>query len=151
MLKSWTIKIGISYMIAFLIAGCSGVRPTNLGVQDGQLAPCPDSPNCVSSQSKDKDHNSQPFTFDGEPGQAWFRLIQLVKSEKRVTVITEQEGYLHAEFRSALWGFVDDLELFMAPDQSVIHVRSASRLGHSDLGVNRKRVEHLRHLFLKNE
>jgi len=113
------------------------------------LAPCPDSPNCVSSQAPESDHEHYiaPFRFSGDPAAAWRRLKTAVLEEKRVTVMAEQSDYLRAEMRSLLFRFVDDVEFSLAANQGLIHVRSASRVGYSDFGVNRKRVERIRAAF----
>jgi len=113
------------------------------------LAPCPESPNCVSSQAAESDHEHyiEPFRFSGDPAEAWQRLKAAVLAEKRVTVMVEQSNYLRAEMRSLLFRFVDDIEFFLASDKNLIHVRSASRVGYSDFGVNRKRVERIRAAF----
>ena len=113
------------------------------------LAPCPDSPNCVSSQAPESDHEHYiaPFRFSGDPASAWRKLKAAVLTEKRVTVMAEQSDYLHAEMRSLLFRFVDDIEFFLVADKGLIHVRSASRAGYSDFGVNRKRVERIRTAF----
>jgi len=113
------------------------------------LSPCPESPNCVSSQvpESDSEHYIAPFSFSGDPAAAWQRLKSAVLAEKRVTVMVEQSDYLHAEMRSLLFRFVDDIEFSLAADKGLIHVRSASRVGYSDFGVNRKRVERIRAAF----
>ena len=122
---------------------CTGTRPTTLGLVHSHLARCPDSPNCVSSEATDPKHAILPFELVVPSEEAW-RLARLaVSSLARTQIITETDNYLHAECRSALFGFVDDLELHLMTD-SVISVRSASRLGYSDMGVNRRRIEHLR-------
>ena len=123
----------------------SGKRPTNLGVRDGQLVACPSSPNCVSSQATDPKHAIAPLTISGEPGVAMRRLKAVVEAMPRTQVIESRDDYLYVEFSTPLMGFVDDVELYC--DGKVIHVRSASRLGYSDLGVNRKRVEAIRQAF----
>ena len=130
--------------LGILVAGCTGTRPLNLGVHDGKLAPCPATPNCVSSQSKDKEHAVEPFLFSGTPAQAMADLKGALSAMPRVRIVTETDTYLHAEFTSALFRFVDDVEFWIDADTRTIHLRSASRLGKSDLGVNRKRIEHLR-------
>ena len=113
------------------------------------LAPCPDSPNCVSSLAPDSDreHYIAPFSFSGDPAAAWQRLRTAVLAEKRVTIVQERKGYLHAEMRSLIFRFVDDVEFSLAADADLINVRSASRMGYSDFGVNRKRVERIRAAF----
>ncbi|MGH0030660.1 MAG: DUF1499 domain-containing protein [Myxococcota bacterium] len=122
----------------------SGRRPRHLGVRDGKLAACPFSPNCVSSDARDFGHAVAPIRLDAPPSEAWQAAHDCVRALPRTELVAESEGYLHAECRSALLGFVDDLELHLRPDEGVIAVRSASRLGFSDLGVNRARVEDLR-------
>lgn len=122
----------------------AGIQPTNLGVQSDQLAPCPNTPNCVSSQSLDAEHSIEPFTYKFSPEKALTDLKTVIQSLDRTKIITETENYLYAEFTSAIMGFVDDVEFHLDKDAKVIHVRSASRLGESDLGVNRKRIETIR-------
>ena len=127
-----------------VLAGCHGVRPAPPGVRDGRLAPCPSSPNCVSSQAGDDVHRIAPFPFTGTAGAATGRLTAIVRSLPRTTVVAVTETYLHAEFRSAVFRFVDDVEFLADESAGVIQVRSASRVGSSDLGVNRRRIEAIR-------
>jgi uncharacterized protein (DUF1499 family) len=117
-------------------------RPQNLGVTDGRLAPCKRSPNCVSSQAdpQDREHYVAPIAFKGP----LLALRQAVESMERSKVIKADGNYLYAEYRSRLLRYVDDLELWYDEKAGVVHVRSASRLGRRDFGVNRKRVEALR-------
>jgi len=127
-----------------VLAGCHGARPATLGVRDGRLAPCPSSPNCVSSRAEDDVHRVAPFPFTGTAGAAIGRLAGIVRSLPRAAVVTATETYLHAEFRSAVFRFVDDAEFYADESAGVIQVRSAARVGSSDLGVNRKRIEEIR-------
>ena len=124
----------------------SGTRPANLGVDQGKLSPCPNTPNCVSSQSSDldKQHKIDPLTYRSTSTEAMLNLKSVIQSMERTKIITETSDYLYAEFTSGLMGFVDDVEFYLDPNANIIHVRSASRLGQSDLGVNRKRVEAIR-------
>ena len=121
-----------------------GKRPSNLGVSAGRLGPCPKKPNCVSSQAIDEAHRIAPISYAGRANETMARLKSILTAMPRVTVITESADYLHAECKSAVLGFVDDLELYVDRAANVVHVRSASRVGYSDLGVNRKRVEAIR-------
>jgi len=121
-----------------------GKRPTNLGVQGGKLASCPSSPNCVSSQASDN-HAIAPLRFSGDAQAALRKLKTVVEAMPRTRIIDSKPDYLYAEFSTALMGFVDDVEFYC--DGTAIQVRSASRLGYSDLGVNRKRVEVIREAF----
>jgi uncharacterized protein (DUF1499 family) len=120
-------------------------RPQNLGARDGRLAPCKRSPNCVSSQADpaDRQHYIAPLAFAGTLGE----LRRAIERLPRVAVIAETSEYLYAEFRTPLLRFVDDVEFMKAG--SVVHVRSASRLGRRDFGVNRRRVEEIRALLRK--
>ena len=119
-------------------------RPENLGVTSGRFAPCRRTPNCVSSQADpaDTEHYIAPIPFRGDAIAA---VRKAVESLPRTTIISATSNYLYAEFRSKLLGFVDDVEFFF--DGSAIQVRSASRLGWRDFGVNRNRVERLRALL----
>ncbi|AFY31038.1 DUF1499 domain-containing protein [Calothrix sp. PCC 7507] len=122
----------------------AGKRPHNLGVCDGKLAACPNSPNCVSSQSADPVHQIAPLTYTSTPEDAIAALKSIIQSLPRTKIITENPDYLYVEFKSALLGFVDDVEFYLDRNTNVIQVRSASRLGQGDLGVNRQRIETIR-------
>ncbi len=122
----------------------SGKRPNNLGVRDGKLVPCPNTPNCVSSQSSDTEHSIEALTYNSTPAEAMADLKTVIQGMKKTKIITENKNYLYVEFTSAIMGFVDDVEFYVDEAAKVIHVRSASRLGQSDLGVNRKRIETIR-------
>jgi uncharacterized protein (DUF1499 family) len=111
------------------------------------LAPCPTSPNCISSQASDEGHHAAPFRFTGEASQAWRRLKSALHTEPRLTITEDTGGYLHAEARSRVFHFVDDVEFVLDPAAEMIQVRSASRVGYSDFGVNRRRVERIRKAF----
>lgn len=121
-----------------------GTRPANLGVANGQFAPCPTTPNCVSSQSQDQEHAIAPFHYATAPEDAFGKLKSILAAQSRVTVLTTTDDYIRTEFTIPIVGFVDDVEFYLDRVANVIQVRSASRLGESDLGVNRKRVETLR-------
>lgn len=108
------------------------------------LAPCPDRPNCVSSQSADKANAIAPLTFKSTASNAIADLKRIVGSMKGASIIQESLTYLHVEFESALFRFVDDVEFCLDNAAKLIHIRSASRIGYSDLGVNRRRVEKIR-------
>ena len=127
----------------------SGTRPANLGVKDGRLAPCPSTPNCVSSDATDSAHAIAAFQLVALPADGWRALRTALESLPRTKIITATDDYIYAECSSAVFGFVDDLELHLRPSQNAIAVRSAARLGHGDFGVNRKRVENLRTLLMQ--
>jgi len=113
----------------------------------GRLAPCPSSPNCVSSQSQDESQLVEPFTYKGTFSEAKERLIEVLRSMKRVRIVVSEGNYVHAEFTSALFRFLDDVEFLFDDPSKTIHVRSASRSGYYDFGVNRRRIESIRGAF----
>jgi uncharacterized protein (DUF1499 family) len=123
-----------------------GQRPNSLGTQAGLLTPCPNTPNCVSSQAPatDQEHSIAPIAYNGSAAEAIAKLKAIIEGSERTTIIQADSSYLYAEFASKLLGFVDDVEFYADEPAKVIHVRSASRLGQSDLGVNRQRIEALR-------
>ena len=125
----------------------AGKRPTNLGVKDGQLAPCPKSPNCVSSYSTDEAHKIDALAYTGTRDEALAKLKAVIEKMDNAKIITQSPDYLYAEFTSSLMGFVDDVEFYVNEEKGLIEVRSASRLGESDLGVNRQRIEAIRKEF----
>ena len=120
----------------------SGKRPSSLGVRDGKLAACPGSPNCVNSQADDRKHGISPLEFSGDALAAVQRLAGVVGKMPGAQVIQSGSDYLYVEFSTPLMGFVDDVEFYC--DGKAIQVRSAARLGYSDFGVNRKRIEAIR-------
>ena len=124
----------------------SGSRPANLGVRDGRLAPPKRTPNCVSSQadSGDRTHYIEPLRFGGPPARAWAALKAAIQGMERVRIVREGRDYLYTEFTSRLMRYVDDVEFYLDGKAGVIHVRSASRLGRRDFGVNRERIETIR-------
>lgn len=127
----------------------AGSRPKNLGVTEGRLAPPRRTPNCVSSQADpaDPQHLIAPIAFAGSPAGAMDTLRRIVDGMDGSSVLRQEAGYLYAEYRSRLMGFVDDVEFSVSAKEGVIHVRSASRLGRRDFGVNRARVESIRVQF----
>lgn len=135
-------------VVSMSLVSCAGKRPLNLGVSDSGLAPCPPSPNCVSSDARDSAHAIPPFQLEVSPAEAWPVVHELVSGLPRVQIVEATDVYLYAECKSRLLGFVDDLELHLRPAEGVIAVRSASRVGHSDLGVNRRRLEELRTVLI---
>ncbi len=135
------------WLLPVLMVGCSGTRHSNLGVREGRLAPCPSSPNCVSTQSTDAKHGIDPIAYTTSMEEARDSLEKIVRAMPRTNVVRLEEEYMHLECSSRLFRFVDDLEFWFDDANKVIHCRSASRKGYSDLGVNRKRVEQIREQF----
>ena len=128
------------------LTGNSGIGP---GIVDGRLAPCPNKPNCVSSQAaaSDQRHYIEALTYSGEPAQARELLERAISGMKRSRVVVRKANYWREEFRSALWRFVDDVEFLFDDNARRIDIRSAARVGYSDFGVNRRRMEEIRRRF----
>ena len=130
----------VSYAVAGAVAvGCAG--HTSLAGGDGVLRPCPDSPNCVSSEAADSAHRVPTVAFTDAPDSAQRRARAALLAEPRTRVATDRPGYLHAESRSRVFRFVDDIEIVVDGAAHVFRFRSAARLGRNDTGVNRARVE----------
>lgn len=127
----------------------SGSRPKGLGVSEGQLKAAPRTPNCVNSQSTAGYSKIAPLTYKGDGKAALARIQLIVESNSAAKVIEIRTDYFYAQYTTKLLGFVDDVEFYLDEKAGVIHVRSASRLGKSDFGVNRKRVESIRDTFSK--
>lgn len=129
--------------LLLLLSACGSNKVTT-GIVDGRLTPCPESPNCVSSDASDELHRVEPYRLKAAPEQAWRGLRDVVEAQERITVITADDTYVHVEVRSAIFRFVDDAEFHLRAQDGIIAVRSAARVGHGDMGVNRQRVETIR-------
>lgn len=136
--------LALAVVARFVALGIASGKPPTLGLQDGHLKPCPRKPNCVSSLARGKTHSIAPLSVAG-PGTAAIELARnAIESMTGGRVVAVDDGYLRAAFRSRLFRFVDDLELLWDDQAEQFDIRAASRVGTSDLGVNRKRVEELR-------
>ena len=136
---------GITLLGLSLVAlGCGGRTPDDLGAKGSTLGGCPSSPNCVSSAAEDEGHAIPALAIDGPPEAAWTALREVVSGTERVSVETDSEGYLYAVYTSKLMGYNDDVEFLANPAAGQIEVRSASRVGYGDGGVNRARIEAVR-------
>ncbi len=131
--------------LVFLSLGAA--RRSNLGVHHGTLAVCPDSPNCVSSQTSSLTHSMPPITYDGDSATAMQTLLDIVSGMDGARLVSSEDEYIHFEFSTPLFRFVDDVEFLLDADDSVIHFRSASRVGHSDFDKNRQRMNEIRSRF----
>ena len=128
--------------------GCAGTTGGALGLtEQGKLKPCPSSPNCLCSDDPDEGHRIAPLAID-EPQAAWQALLAYLESDSSYTLTVTEPDYLRAEARTRLLRFVDDVEFHLRADQGQIAMRSASRLGYSDLGANRRRLEGVREALM---
>ncbi|MCH2207826.1 MAG: DUF1499 domain-containing protein [Lentisphaerales bacterium] len=135
----------LGYTILFyvlILIGVSMAVPGNLGITKGRLADPPESPNCVSSHadSTDSVHYISPLVYEGTSEAAIEAIVKVIENWPRAKVITQEENYFHVVCTTLIFRFKDDLEIFVDQEQKKIHFRSASRVGYSDLGTNRKRV-----------
>jgi uncharacterized protein (DUF1499 family) len=137
----WTVAATLAMVISLSTAANPQTRESAIGS-------CPSKPNCVSSAEPDDSHYTIPFILAINATEGWKGIREAVAHLPRTTVIRESGFYLHAESRSRVFEFVDDLELELDESTGVVGVRSASRVGYSDLGVNRKRVKRLRKMLL---
>ena len=144
------IRAGFLVGVCFLLFGCSGTKPTTLGVNNGKLSDCPDSPNCVSSFSSEGRHAMEPFGYTGDEHKAKEKIAGIISKIKRAKIVVNEQDYLHAEIASAVFGFVDDVEFYFDDENKLIHFRSAARLGKYDFGVNRKRIDMIRKQFYQD-
>jgi len=117
---------------------------SGLGVNNDYLSACPASPNCVVSQNADPKHAIDPIPYHVSRDKAREILLKVLSVVPRTEVVEQTDSYIHALSKSRIFKFVDDVEFYLPPNESVIHLRSASRIGESDLGVNRRRMEQIR-------
>ncbi len=135
----------LSLYACILLSACHA--DTGPAAESNDFLPCPDSPNCVSSQSAEKARFIEPLQYTGNRVEARKILINILENEKRVRLVKVETNYIRAEFRTLIFRFVDDVEFYFPPAETIIHVKSASRTGYYDFGANRRRVERLRAAF----
>ncbi|MFN0197631.1 MAG: DUF1499 domain-containing protein [Planctomycetaceae bacterium] len=112
-----------------------------------RLPDCPATPNCVCSQATREAQFIRPFDFRGDADSSLQKMLDVLEDNPAAQVVTREKRYLHVEFRSPTFGFTDDVEFLIDDTARVIQVRSASRIGYSDRGANRRRIENLRELY----
>lgn len=147
----FVIGIGIFIVAGIVLLAILGrvvKSPANLGVQEGKLAPCPNSPNCVSSQSEDPRHKIDPIEYTAPVAEAKAALLEVIRSMEGTKVIADDPTYIRTEFHlGGFFGYVDDVEFWFDQEAQVIHFRSSSRLPYYDWEVNRDRMEAIRAAF----
>lgn len=147
----WIFVVIIAMLVGFFVyVEMNNEMPQDLGVNEGLLLPCPDTPNCISSQADaaDEEHYAEPILYKGGVKDAQLQVEQFFLAQPDTRVIESQLGYAHIVVDSPLFGFKDDVELYFPEADSVMHIRSASRVGYDDLGVNRERVRQIRDLLV---
>lgn len=141
-------KLGIALIVLVALLPAAGFfgscRSVAGGLVEGQLTPCPERPSCVCSEELTPGRAIEPLAFEGDADAAFARLTEFVRSEPLVSIEEATPEYVHAVFATPIMRFRDDVEFRLDRERGVIHVRSCSRIGYSDMGANRKRVEKLR-------
>lgn len=143
--------LGLVFIIGlyFVALSISSRKQPDLGMLNDQLRACPASPNCVCSERQTEGAFVEPLTVTTTVADAWRNARQAIV-ENGGDIVTERDGYLHAQFVTPLMRYVDDVELRIDENNRLIHIRSASRVGHSDMGANRARVAKIRSAFLQH-
>jgi uncharacterized protein (DUF1499 family) len=145
------VTVGIASLLLLLAASAcqAATADSTFDQTAGRFAPCPESPNCISSQAEptDETHYMPPLAYTGTVAETKQQLLAIINELPRTTLVEERDNYLHVEFRSLVFRFVDDVEFFIDESAGLVHFRSAARLGQSDLGVNRKRMTEIAEMF----
>jgi len=144
------IVIIVAVVVLFFILGLISKSGKAPGLIDGKLSQCPDKPNCVCSEQKTASHYIEPLVISENLNFDTVPALKNAIEEMGGRVEVASDNYIAATYSSALFGFIDDLEVRIDSMQKVMHIRSASRVGHSDMGVNRKRVELLKNLYIQS-
>ncbi|NDI33170.1 DUF1499 domain-containing protein [Chengkuizengella sediminis] len=118
-------------------------------VKNGKLAECPESPNCVSTQTDDHTKKMEPIPYITTNEEAMEKMIQVINEMFGTKIIIQDSNYLHVTFTTKIFRFVDDVEFYLDDQRKLIHFRSASRTGYSDMGVNQERMVEITERFLK--
>ena len=133
-----------SLMLVTIFWGCSGNPTERHNSESSGFLDCPDTPNYASSLAKNPKYRVGPFKLKKDPETSWNMVQKTIGQLSRTNIVSVDNNNIHAECRSIIFRFVDDLVLHLTPSNGIIHIRSASRTGYFDLGVNRDRVENLR-------
>ncbi|MEH1817047.1 MAG: DUF1499 domain-containing protein [Nostoc sp.] len=142
-LRSIAFAILLTLISSLILPGATWAA-SSLGVDNGHLSSCPASDNCVVSQNPDEKHAIDPIPYHVDRNAAREILLKVIGVVPRTEIVEQTDNYIHALSKSRIFQFVDDVEFYLPPNESVIHLRSASRVGESDLGVNRRRAEQIR-------
>jgi uncharacterized protein (DUF1499 family) len=137
------LAIGLVFM-----TGCQKTVSVTTGLTEGKLRPCPDKYNCVCTQDTAERHRIEPLRYIGTQEEAREQLLMVVRRMSQSTLVKADADYIHVEFRSSFFEFVDDVEFLFDDASKLIHFRSAARTGYYDFNVNRKRMEEIRKRFM---
>ncbi len=146
--KAW--RLLLLFGIILSSTACQRKIHMNVGIENQKLKPCPESPNCIVSQyPSDTQHFLEPWHYSVSHKRFREKLLELLQETKRVHIEKQSEEYVHATFKIPVFGFVDDVEFYLPKIEQVVHYRSASRVGHSDLGVNKRRMDNIRKTLVR--
>jgi len=151
MIRRWVVAVLLVLAVPFvtlLTMSLTARKPANVGRPTAKLAPCPSANNCVCSQDEGASH-VDPYPMGPNAERAWFTLREMLRKGERIRLVVDAPNYLHLEHRSAVFGFVDDLEFVRDDSAGVIHVRAAARSGKYDLGANRRLIDRIRESLAK--
>lgn len=149
-LKVFHVRQTFLLFLLLPLTACNHKMHQNIGMSDQKLKACPDSPNCVNSMyPEDEEHFMEAWTYQVDRSVVIKKLKEELAQSSKVTLKEEQEDYLHYAFRVPWTPFTDDVEFYFPTDEAVIHYRSASRVGYSDMGVNKKRMATLRRKLVR--
>ncbi len=145
-------KILFLFLFLFL-AGCQSERPQKLGIHGAQLYPCSEKPHCRSSYSaqKDEKHYIKPLRMIESKELAYKKIQGILSKYKSAKIIKMDPSYIHAEFTSSIFKFIDDIEFHFVWEKKMIHIKSSSRIGYWDLGSNKKRIEEIKFKYYQND
>jgi uncharacterized protein (DUF1499 family) len=146
-MKKKLIIVTLIAILGLALLSTTAQRPDNLGVVNGRLAAMPDSPNAVSSFADDPEMRLEPIPYASSSKAVIEEIAAVIRSLPRTTIIEQTDNYLYVEFRSLIFRYVDDVEFFADDETQQVQFRSASRVGYSDLGVNRRRMERILELL----
>lgn len=144
LLRSIVFVILLTLINSLILPAATWAASSSLGVDNGHLSSCPASDNCVVSQDGDSKHAIDPIAYHIDRDAARKTLLKVLTVVPRTEVIEQTDNYIHALSKSRIFKFIDDVEFYFPPNEPVIHLRSAARVGESDLGVNRRRLEQIR-------
>lgn len=147
----WIVALIVVLFVGFFVyVNISNKLPEGLGLTDGELMPCPSSPNCVSTQASpdDVEHYAEPIIYTGDRMKTQLLIESFILNNGNAHLVSSTLGYVHFEVKSPLVGYIDDVEFYLPAADSVVHVRSASRVGYSDFGTNRERVRQIQSLLV---
>lgn len=137
----------LAICLSLALTTCGSSNSVRTGHQHGKLLPCPNAPKCVSSQSEDTRHRMEPIPYTGSLQEVRETLIGILQGMERAEIVEAESRYLYVQFKSAFFGFVDDVEFYLDDQEKVIHFRSSARFGYYDWKVNRKRMEYIRTVY----